>query len=84
MKQRDIFAIALLAVIVAISGWFLTNQFIASPQNLTAEIEVVKPYTTEFSPEAKQRLLRPGAVNFSRNPNINIDGDGTVLTPSQE
>lgn len=84
MKQRDTFAIAMIAVIVAIAGWLLTNQFIARPENLSAPVEVVRPYTTEFSVDAKQQLTRTGTVNFSRDPNLNVDGDGTVLTPRQE
>ncbi len=84
MKQRDTFAIAMIAFIVAIGGWILSNQFIATPQNLTAKVEKVEAYTSEFKAEAKQQLTKTTNVNFSRDPNLTVNGGGSVLTPRQE
>jgi hypothetical protein len=74
----------MIAIIVAIGGWILSDQFIATPQNLTAKIEQVEPYTTEFKTDAKQQLNKPTNVNFSRDPNLNVNGGGPVLTPREE
>jgi hypothetical protein len=84
MKQRDTFAIAMIAIIVAIGGWLLTGQLIATPENLTAKVEKVSPYTTDFSSEAKQQLTQKSNVNFSRDPNLDVDGNSPVLTPRKE
>lgn len=84
MKQRDTFAIAMIAFIVAIGGWILSDQFIATPANLTSQIEKVEPYTSEFKPEAKQQLTKRTNVNFSRDPNLTVNGGGPVLAPRQE
>lgn len=84
MKQKDIFAIALIAVIVAVAGWFSVNKFIATESNLSAQIEIVSPYTEEFSAAAKEQLIRNDAVNFGRDPNLNVDGGGQILIPPGE
>lgn len=82
MKQRDIFAIAMLAIIMAIGAWILTNTYIASEENRTAEIEQVPAYATDFDKDTAKGLLDPNIVDFTRDPNLDAGGSDHTLTPS--
>lgn len=84
MKQRDIFALALIAIVAAIGSWIVVSQFIATPANRTAEVEVVAPYDTDFDQAAQTALSSPEAVDFSRDPNLGAAGTDNILQPGTE
>lgn len=85
MKQRDLFAIGTLAIIVAVAAWILTNQFIATPENKTAQVETVAPYRTDFNQEGVKLLSAPGKTDFTRDPNLDAAGsDHTLLNQPEQ
>lgn len=81
MKQRNLFAVILIAITVGIGGWIVTKQVIATPANREAQIELVEPYTAEFNEDAIDNLLDPNALDFYRDPNLDAGGSDHTLTP---
>jgi hypothetical protein len=84
MKQRDLFAIGILAIIVAVAAWILTNQFIVTPENKTAEVEIVEPYQTDFNQDSVKLLSNPARLDFTRDPNLDAGGSDHTLTNQPE
>lgn len=84
MKQRDLFAVGMIAVIVAIADWFLTNIFINTPENKTAKLEIVEPYSSDFNDSAVGVIQDGNSVDYTRDANIDLPGtDGGVLEPGE-
>ena len=84
MKQRDTFTIGVIAIVVAIAGWILTNQFINTPENKKGEVEKVEAFSTEFNDEAVQILTGPNVIDFTRDPNLDAGGSDHTLDNKPE
>lgn len=52
MKQNEILAAILIGIFVAVFGWIITTSFVAKPEERQEEVQLVRPFTTEFNPQA--------------------------------
>ena len=84
MKNRNLFAIVFMAIVVAIGGWIVTNLFIATPENKKAEVEIVETYVPEFNKDAIDNLTDPNALDFYKDPNLDAGGSDHTLTPGEQ
>lgn len=83
MKQRDVFAIVMVAIVVAIGAWLITNSLVVTEASKKAEVEIAEPYVTEFNSNAILLLTNPEALSFYKTPNLDAAGSDHTLTPGQ-
>ena len=63
MKQSDIAALILVVALTVIASFFIGNQVISTPEDRTAEVEVVEPISTEFPSVDREIIFVEGYVN---------------------
>jgi len=70
MKSKDLGLIAIIAIFAGVFALLLSNFFLASPNNLQQEVEVVQPISTDFK-EPDKRYFNEQAVNPTQLIRIN-------------
>jgi type II secretory pathway pseudopilin PulG len=84
MKTKDILALVILGVVLAVIGSVLVSKF-SSSKNRSAQVEVVQPINPAFNDEARE-ILRGGNEQFpvsSYAPPANTQnlGNGSPFRP---
>lgn len=79
MNQKQVTLTVVLSIIAAVAVLSLTNKFIANEENLSAEIEQVEVYPTDFDEEADKLLSDEDAVDFTRDPELSGAGRPQLL-----
>lgn len=77
MKKKDLFTIIGVAVVSAVLSVIISNIFISSPKNRTAQVEVVERITDDF-PTPNEKYFNSSSVNPTQLITI---GDGTNNNP---
>ena len=79
MKQTEILAAALVGIFIAILSWVITTNFIAKPEERFEDITQIRPFTSEFSQEAKVYLKDDGTTIYT----VDIDVEDAVGTGNE-
>lgn len=72
MKQKDLIIIMVVVFVSGFSSLFISNWLFASPSDLSAEVEVVDPITTDF-PTPDTRYFNVNSIDPTQNITIGND-----------
>jgi len=72
MQRKDIYTFIAVGLGSAIFSFTLSNLLISPPENRTAQVEVVEPFSDEFN-ELPSQYFNAQSVNPTRV--IRVDGD---------
>lgn len=66
MKQKDLLLLGVIVFISAIVSYMLSSKFITSPNNRSAQVEVVDPIVADFNTPTNDKYFNGESVNPTR------------------